>query len=103
MPNEIILSGFTFEQFQDTIKGIVRNEVTEALSGLPVAPEPSPEFITRREAAETLRISLPTLNEWTKTGIIPASRIGTRIRYAKADVLNSLKEVETLKYRRAAK
>ena len=62
--------------------------------------EPLPEFITRKETAQILGISLPTLNEWTKNGTIPAQRIGTRIRYKKTDVYNSLKDVETLKYRR---
>ncbi len=101
MTNEIILSGISFEQLQDSFRTIVQNEVQKIVSGLTTATEPSPELITRKETAEILGISLPTLNSWTSTGIIPAQRIGTRIRYKRTDVYNSLKDVETLKYRRA--
>lgn len=100
MQNEIILSGISFEQLQDSFRTIVQIEVQKIVSGL-TAPEPSPELITRKETALILGISLPTLNEWTKTGILPAQRIGTRVRYNRATVYNSLKDVETLKYRRA--
>jgi excisionase family DNA binding protein len=100
MTNEIILSGISFEQLQDSIKTIVQCEVQKIVSGLTPAPEPAPELITRKETALILGISLPTLNDWTKTGIIPAQRIGTRIRYQRTSVYASLKDIETLKYRR---
>jgi excisionase family DNA binding protein len=101
MPNEIILSGISFEQLQDSFRTIVQNEVQKIVSGLTTAPEPQPELITRKETANIYGISLPTLNEWTKKGIIPAQRIGTRVRYNRAKVYASLKDIETLKYRRA--
>ena len=101
MQNEIILSGITFDELKESFKSIVQNEVQKIVSGLTTPPEPSPELITRKETAVILGISLPTLNEWTKNGTIPAQRIGTRIRYKRTDVYNSLKDVETLKYRRA--
>lgn len=101
MQNEIILNGISFEQLQDSFRAIVQNEVQKIVSGLTTTPEPSPDLITRKATAEILGISLPTLNEWTKNGIIPAQRIGTRIRYNRANVYASLKDIETLKYRRA--
>ena len=100
MQNQIILNGITFEQLQESFKSIVKNEVEQLQKSLPTI-EPAPEYITRKETAQILGISLVTLNEWTKTGVIPASRIGTRVRYKRADIYSSLKEVETLKYRRA--
>jgi excisionase family DNA binding protein len=100
MPNEIILNGISFEQFKEDFKTIVQNEVQKIVSGLIIAPEPAPELITRKETAHILGISLPTLNEWTKNGTIPAQRIGTRVRYQRANVYASLKDIETLKYRR---
>lgn len=101
MSNEIILSGISFEQLQDSFRTIVHSEVQKIVSGLTPAPEPAPELITRRETALILGISLPTLNEWTKNGTLPAQRIGTRVRYQRANVYASLKDIETLKYRRA--
>ena len=101
MQNEIILSGITFDELKESFRSIVQNEVQKIVSGLTTAPEPTPELITRKETAVILGISLPTLNEWTKTGVIPAQRIGTRVRYSRANVYASLKDIETLKYRRA--
>jgi excisionase family DNA binding protein len=100
MQNEIILSGITFDELKEGIKSIVKIEVDRIVGNLPIIQEPSPELITRKETALIYGISLVTLNEWTKNGLIPAQRIGTRIRYKKTDVYASLKNVETLKYRR---
>lgn len=97
---QIIFTGISFEQLQDSIRATVKNEVDRIIGNLPT-PTTAPELITRKETAQILGISLPTLNDWTKTGIIPAQRIGTRVRYKRADVYASLKDVETLKYRRA--
>ncbi len=57
-------------------------------------------LLTRQQTAQILGISLPTLDDYTRNGIIPASRIGTRIRYKKADVYSALKEISTIKYGR---
>ncbi|MFZ4414516.1 MAG: helix-turn-helix domain-containing protein [Bacteroidales bacterium] len=99
-PQQIIFTGISFEQLQDSIRTTVKNEVERIIGFLPT-PTTAPELITRKETAHILGISLPTLNEWTKTGILPAQRIGTRVRYNRATVYNSLKDVETLKYKRA--
>jgi hypothetical protein len=101
MATEIILSGITFEQLQNSFRSIVKNEVEQIIKNLPTSQEPASELITRKETAYILGISLPTLNEWTKTGIIPAQCIGTRVRYLRSSVYNSLKDVETVKYRRS--
>jgi excisionase family DNA binding protein len=101
MPNEIILNGISFDQLKEEFKTIVQIEVQKIVSGLTTAQEPAPELITRKETALILGISLPTLNDWTKNGTIPAQRIGTRVRYNRANVYASLKDIETLKYKRA--
>jgi hypothetical protein len=44
------------------------------------------QLLTRQETAKMLQISLPTLNIWTKNGIINAKRINSRVRYLSSDV-----------------
>ncbi len=83
------------------LKSLVSEAVKEQLERLHPTTPKDPEFLNRKQVADILDISLVTLNDWTKRGLIPALRIGTRIRYKKAEVFEALKQVETLKYRRA--
>lgn len=45
-------------------------------------------LLTRKQAAKLLGVSLPTLNEWTKTGKLKGYKLNTRVRYQLKD-LNS--------------
>jgi excisionase family DNA binding protein len=101
MVNEILLNGISLDQLQESIKTIVSAELKNAVSELTTKREIEPELITRKETAEILGVSLPTLHEWTKKGVLPAKRIGSRIRYERTAVYDALKSVEPLKYRRA--
>ena len=60
-------------------------------------PEPATEYITRKKTAEILGVSLPTLNDWSKKGILQSYRIASRVRYKKEEVLGSLNKVRTIK------
>tara|TARA_R110002050_G_scaffold57866_7_gene130297 strand:- start:92849 stop:93130 length:282 start_codon:yes stop_codon:yes gene_type:complete len=50
-------------------------------------------LLTREETAKMLSISLPTLWKFTKDDVIPAYRIGTRVRYKKNEILLALKQM----------
>jgi excisionase family DNA binding protein len=82
------------------LQELIENSVKKALEQKAEKQEPETVLITRKEVAAILGISLVTLNTWTKQGKVPALRIGTRVRYNKDEVLNSLKQIETLKYGR---
>ena len=53
-------------------------------------------ILTREETAEMLSISLVTLWTYTKNNVIPAYRIGTKVRYKKSEVLLALKQMNRL-------
>ena len=48
-------------------------------------------LLSRKETAELLGISLPTLDSYTRKGIIKARVLGNIIRYEYYEVMNSLK------------
>ncbi len=85
----------------DELQSLIEKSIRNALEQKEEKKEPTTELLTRKEVAKFLGISLVTLNTWTKHGKLPALRIGTRVRYNKADVISSLKKIETLKYGRA--
>jgi excisionase family DNA binding protein len=48
------------------------------------------ELATRKQAANYLGVSLPTLHEYTKSGKVPAYKLGSRIRYKKRELRDCL-------------
>jgi excisionase family DNA binding protein len=60
---------------------------------------PAEKYLTRKETADQLNVSLPTLNEYTKKGLITGYRFGVRVMYKTTDIEASLKNMN---YGRAA-
>lgn len=50
---------------------------------------------SREATADMLCVSLPTLNDWTKRGVIRAFRIGGRVLYKLEDINEALTEIQT--------
>lgn len=95
--DNIILT--TIPELQGLIETAVRKVLQERNFAFEI-PKIEIEYITRKETARILGISLPTLNEWSKKGIIPSYRISSRVRYKKDEILNSLNKVQSTKYGR---
>lgn len=93
MIDNIILSPISIGELKSVISETVTNEVNRILSLNNKSDQP--EYFTRKETAKLLGVSLVTLNEWQRTGLVPAYRINTRVRYKKEDVLNSLMKIQT--------
>lgn len=55
------------------------------------------KLLTRAETSKLLSVSLVTLWDWTRKDIIPAFRIGNKVRYKKCDVLNALQKMNNFK------
>lgn len=47
------------------------------------------KLLTRKETATLLKISLPTLNSWTKQGFLKSYRLGRMLRYKEGEVLGA--------------
>ena len=97
----LIFSPIPIDELKILFSEIVRNEIQKNNISTP-PPQKETEFITRQETAQILGISLPTLNEWTKQNIIPGYRIASRVRYKRAEILDAVTKINTLKYRRGA-
>lgn len=50
-----------------------------------------PQYLTRKETAKILGVTLVTLHSYTNKGKIKAYKIGGRIRYKKLDIEKSVK------------
>jgi excisionase family DNA binding protein len=71
--------------------GEITRAVCTELNANAAAPAPqAEELISRKEAAQMLGITLPTLRLYTKRGLLKGYRIGARVRYKRSEVLASV-------------
>lgn len=96
MTNSIILQNLD----TDSLRAIIGEVVAEKLQSFNPKQQPKENYITRRETAEKIRISLPTLNELTKSGRLNAYRIGGRVLYRESEIEKSLESIAKSRYRR---
>ena len=84
---------------QTIISETVKNELKNFIPKQP-SNKKTDIYGTRKEVAKELKVSLPTLNEYTKNGTIKGYRIGGRVLYKWNEVFESLELIQSLKYKR---
>lgn len=88
----IQIQGINAETLIGKIKEIVKNAI----------PQPQPQtttdkLLTRKEVCKLLQISLVTVHNWTKQGILNPYRIGNKLRFKESEVLEALQSVNSKK------
>lgn len=88
---DVLLSPIPCADLVRDIAQAVRAEI----AAQPSAPAEPEELLTREQAAQLLRITLPTLRSYTRQGLLNGYRIGARVRYKRSEVLASLAPIRT--------
>lgn len=80
-------------------KNEILNGVSDVLKGFASTLQIHDQdiLLTREETSKLLSVSLVTLWDWTRKDIIPAYRIGNKVRYKKNEVLNALQQMNNFK------
>lgn len=92
---KIEINNFNIADLEKAIKNVLHETVVNAIREK-INPKANVlSLFSREQTAKTLCISLPTLNQWTKSGIIKALRIGNRVLYRLEDINDALTEVKT--------
>lgn len=81
------------------IKKIVEEAIDKKLNSFTTSPKDEAKLYTRKETANFLKISLPTLHDWTKSGVVKAYRIGNRVLYKYEEIAQALNQIQTSKMR----
>ena len=81
------MKSFLSETIRDEFKKLV----------LPTNNPQSFELLTRKESADFLGISLPTLHKLIRQGFIKQRRSGTVIRFERADLESAFSQVNNLR------
>ena len=82
---------------RDELATEIANEVIEGIKSLlDIQNQSLPEdnYISRKDTAQLLNISLVTLSNWTKKSLLKSYKIGSRVLYKKSEVIESLRGVE---------
>ncbi len=94
--NEILLNGINVNELLDKIGQLIDNKLDKASKSQTKANV----LLSRNEVCKLLKISLPTLNEWTKLGWLQSYKIGNRVLYKAKEVEESIDRVSTNKNKR---
>lgn len=91
--NDILLSTIPYSELQTLIATTVQTAVQLATAHL--QHKENVEFLTRKQTSTILGVSLVTLSEWTKEGKVKGYRIGSRVRYKRNEIEQSLLSIKT--------
>jgi excisionase family DNA binding protein len=96
--NEILLNGIKVNELLEMFGKLVEKKISDLLP--PQKQTSGSDYLTRKEVAEKLKITLPTLHEWTKLGWLQSFKIGKRVLYKSVDVEAAVLKVATFKYKK---
>ena len=97
MSADIIL----YSSSKDDLKSLISETIKEELKMFfKKENEPDNRMLTRKEVSAMLGVSLVTLSNWVKEGIVPAVRLNSSVRFRMADIESAMKEIKSIKYLR---
>lgn len=83
--------GVSPEDFKKSIIEDVKEELSKIK--LNKKKHSQEEYLTRKELAELFKVTLPTISDWSKKGILKPYRLGNLVRFKKSEVESTLKKI----------
>jgi excisionase family DNA binding protein len=97
----IILHSTPLKDFRDIIGNVIEEKLKQ------FSPEAQQNqnigYITRKEVCNMLRISLSTLNSYSKDGTLQGYRIGGKILFKSAEIEHAIHQIQANKYKHRRK
>ena len=91
MDKLLIPIGIAYAQVMDDIRAVVRHEYSNILAATNGATTlPVDELLSIREAAKMLDVTVQTVHDWKRRGLLRYHKLGSRSYIKKADVLSAL-------------
>ena len=87
----LITAGIDYLQFFDDLKAVIRYELQQHAPAAPMGnTAPADELLSIREAATLLGITVQSIHEWKRRGLLPYHKLGSRSYIKRADVVGAL-------------
>ena len=94
----IILNGISTDELKKILREVL--EENNKKESKPKQSFKNLSYLNRFDVAALLKVSLPTLNNWSKSGILQSHRIGNRVLYKSDEIDQAVHAVKNLKYKR---
>lgn len=93
-PKKIIqVFDVTPDELKENILVDLRTELKSMAQN--IQPQKQEEYLTRKEVASILKISLVTLHDWNKRKILNPYRLGNLIRYKRSEIDKALVSINS--------
>jgi excisionase family DNA binding protein len=96
---QILLTGINLDEFLERISKLIDKKLNNADKAS--IENIQSKLLSRAEVASLLKISLPTLNDYTKLGWLQSYKIGNRVLYKSDEVEQALHKVLNQKHKRS--
>ena len=83
IPNSVLIQGATLADIERMIDRAVAKRMEDFYKSIQPKPDP---LIKRVDAAKQLGVSLPTIDNYAKYGILHPRHCGGRVYYAQSDI-----------------
>jgi len=84
----ILIQEITADELSDIISDKLLLKIEKYI--LNHAAKQNEELLTRKELSKYLKVSLSTINNWSKFGVLQPYRIGNQVRYKKSEIKDAL-------------
>lgn len=91
MQKVIQIENVTLDQLENRLVNGILGKLNSQNS--PSKEPPKERFLSRKEAAKMLGVSLPTLDDLSKNGILKFSRLGRIKRYKYSDLVEAMDQL----------
>jgi hypothetical protein len=82
---------FTPAELVNLITEGVKNQLCELVNNsTPKQEQQEPEFLTRKETADLLKVSLVTIHDWSNNKILKPYKMGNRTYFKRSEILQQL-------------
>jgi hypothetical protein len=87
----IQLIQITPDELKNLISEAVKQTMYEICQSKPIASKPEDnDYITRIEASTFLKVSLVTIHDWSKKGLLKHYKLGNRTYYKKSEIIQKI-------------
>jgi excisionase family DNA binding protein len=98
MEQDFLFSGIKIDKLLERIGEIIENKLLDFAPKTIIQTQP--DYLSRIEVAQLLKISLPTLHEWTKLNWLQSYKIGNRVLYKESEIKEAISKLITQKNKR---